>query len=608
MEVHDYAYYEAHAQDVNLEDITSDEHNAYLLARLRDNNPYVDFPWFSIVTEREDDEEGYEFLIREGDDLGWLGYFVGRSETFSILYINNFPDNINLDAFFVGLGHNRSIESLQIWGDLGESFQGLIPFLRNNDILEELHFNAFGIGLHCARNIALLLSQQSSLKRIVFDDTVFDHEGFSQITAALRSQPQMEELCIYGGNNSVGRNGCVALGNVLEGCLSLKKLNLSAFGNNGAIEGLIDDVGLRALVEGLKHCRNLTSLELYGNLMITEEGSRSLSTLFQSDGCRLECLDLGRMSIDDDGAAMLATGLASLPSLKRLNLKGISISDECFQHVVRGLVDCNIEVLDLFGSLLMDSVLGLRTLGTVVQRTRSMHRLSLRGCSLTDEGLQSFVDGVANFCSLRELDLSHNRSITANGLASLSLLLQAEHCALRTLCLYGIHLGDDEVAALANGLIRNKSLIELTCFRRDSGITARGWAAFSKLLCDTSSVNNTYLSNHTLLATGLHDTPQHITECLRLNRNHAPAICKILHCHPDIDITPLLQFDLLCLPLVLEWFEKARLHLDEVNESSEAFHCRELSAVYNFVRGMPLLAVDGYSQKKDIQLQSISRK
>ncbi len=201
-------------------------------------------------------------------------------------------------------------------------------------------------------------------------------------------------------------------------------------------EGHIDDEGLHALVEGLKHCRNLTSLTLYGNLMITEEGSRSLSTLFQSDDCQLEDLNLGRMNIVDDGMAALAHGLASLTSLKTLYLRDMSISNQGLHHL-------------------------------------------------------------------------------------------AEHCNLCKLSFWDIHLGDDGAVALANGLIRNKSLTELT-FSRDSGITARGWSAFSKLLCDKSSVNNTYLSNHTLLRIGLYDTPQHTTECLRLNHKQAPAICKRL--------------------------------------------------------------------------------
>ena len=72
-------------------------------------------------------------------------------------------------------------------------------------------------------------------------------------------------------------------------------------------------------------------------------------------------------------------------------------------------------------------------------------------------------------------------------------------------------------------------------------MTSRGWAAFSKLLCDTTSVNNTYLSNHTLETIGgyvVHAMPSDIVEYLKLNnlQNCATAICKILDSHPDIDI------------------------------------------------------------------------
>ena len=100
------------------------------------------------------------------------------------------------------------------------------------------------------------------------------------------------------------------------------------------------------------------------------------------------------------------------------------------------------------------------------------------------------------------------------------------------------------------------------------------------------------------------DNPTDIVQYLKWNNNlnlkwnnnlkHAAAIFKILHCHPDIDITLLLEFNLKCLPLVVECFEKTRSHMDEVNESSEALHCRQLSAVYKFVRGEPLLAAGGY--------------
>ena len=52
MSVRDYEYYEARAKDVKLEDITSDEHSADVLARLRDNDP--EFTTMSIDDEDAD--------------------------------------------------------------------------------------------------------------------------------------------------------------------------------------------------------------------------------------------------------------------------------------------------------------------------------------------------------------------------------------------------------------------------------------------------------------------------------------------------------------------------------------------------------------------------
>ena len=601
--MHDYEYYEARAKDVKLEDITSDDDNAEILAWLRDNDPETTYIYISASDDYGD------FVVREGDHLGWLGYFVGRSEMLETLHIdndNNHGENINLNAFFEGLRHNRSIEELKISSDLGEEgFQSLIPFLRNNGNLRELCFNYFDIGLQCARNISLLLRQNSSLKRLVFDENGLDDEKLVEIVAALRAYTQLEELKLT-RNYNLGRDGFVALGKALEGCLNLMKLDLTDNNNDIDDGGIIDDEGLHALVEGLKFCRNLTSL-LLGNLMITEEGLRSLSTLFQSDSCRLERLYLDQMNIDEDGAAVLATGLASLPSLKRLDLRGTSIGDRGLQDLVRGLVNCNLEELNLSGNTLMDSVSGIKSLGKLVAQTTNMRSLFLSNSSLTDEGLQSFVEGMANCCSLTQLYLSYNRSITANGLESLSSLFQAELCSMRTLELCGIHLGDDGAAALANGLIGNKSLQTLKL--NVSSITARGWAAFSRLLCDTSSVNNTYLSNHTLQQIGGYGTPSDVVKYLKLNEtdNQAAAICKILLIHPDIDVTPLFQFNLMCLPLVVEWFEKAKPYMiGRVNVPTRCgeiwirkIERRQLLAAYKFIRGMPLLAANGLPQPEE---------
>ena len=86
MERRDYEYYEANAADISLEDITSSEDNVEILRRLRDGD--------DTLTHLTLDSERWpnNFHIGEGDDLGWLGYFIGKSECLHNLHIWNLPD------------------------------------------------------------------------------------------------------------------------------------------------------------------------------------------------------------------------------------------------------------------------------------------------------------------------------------------------------------------------------------------------------------------------------------------------------------------------------------------------------------------------------------
>ncbi len=603
MRVRDCEYYEARAKDVKLGDITSDEYNAGILAMLRDNDPT-----FTSILISIDDEGDFSFQVREGDDLGWLGYFLGKNDQVKRLYMD-FPNDFNLkhiDEFFRGLGRNRSIEMLYIGRSLGESFQGLVPFLSNNSSLRDLEINSFDIGLECARSITLLLGQQSSLKCLNFEGTNLGDAELIEISSALRKQPQLEELTL--NSNNIGRDGCVALGSVLEG---LRSPNLSILDLD---DNVIDDEGLCALTAGLKNCHNLTSLNLSENGGIRESGFRSLSTLFQSEHCRLEHLDLDRMNIDNDGVAALSTGMTSLMSLKRLNLWSNRISD---LGVAGGLVNCcNIEELDLSSNMLSESALSY--LASLVQRATQLKSLILLSNAINDEGLLCMVDGMTQHCSLTRLDLSHN-SITAVGLRSLARFLRSDNCRLKKLVLYDIDFGDEGAAALADGLRGNTSLQNLHFSEVGSSITAMGWAAFSKLLCDTSSVNNTYLSNHTLVEIGDYGrgVPSDLAKYLKFNRapHQFTAIRKILYSHPDIDMEPLLRWKLKCLPQVVSWLEKVKTCWSwnlfyYLKESTESIKCRQLSAIYKFVRGMPLLTAEGCRSRQIayIELKSKKRK
>jgi len=167
---------------------------------------------------------------------------------------------------------------------------------------------------------------------------------------------------------------------------------------------------------------------------------------------------------------------------------------------------------------------------------------------------------------------------------------------------------------LARGLADNKSvrLLYLDDLDLDNDITvaSAGWVAFSTALCDTCSVNSTYLSNRTIIDIcakegGEITLPRDISRYLRLHGEHPQyaARCKILMNHPHLDMEPLLHWGLKFLPLAVAWFERSKacttLKIYDENyyrrlvleESDETFQSRALTAMYEFVRGMPMEAM-----------------
>ena len=121
---------------------------------------------------------------------------------------------------------------------------------------------------------------------------------------------------------------------------------------------------------------------------------------------------------------------------------------------------------------------------------------------------------------------------------------------------------------------------------------------FSNILCNTSNINNTYSSNHTLETLSWNHVGQ-LESLLALNegtnKSHV-GMRKILQYHPNIDMEPLFQWDaegeqtLKALPHIINWFEKAKVAVeDEVEDVCDRIEDRMLSAIVQFAKAMPLL-------------------
>mmetsp|Transcript_20288 Transcript_20288/g.30904 ORF Transcript_20288/g.30904 Transcript_20288/m.30904 type:complete len:494 (-) Transcript_20288:107-1588(-) len=480
MERRDNNYYDVRAQDVKLEDITSSAHNAKILRMLRDDD--------LASTEEEEGalyivdytfDHGNTIFVKEGDDWGWLGYFVGRNKQIRGLHLYCLPEEEDeVDAFMESLCRNQFIERLDIRRcDIDISSLSPFIFIINSRNLRALELWNVDISLENASNLAMALSrrQHKNLTRFVLSRNNLSSEALAEITAALTGYSSLESFSVS-GNVLIGRDGCVSLGAII----------------------------------------------------------------------RVAALHLEQVFHDDD--------------------------------------------------------------------------------DLDDEGLQTLVAALTNATTLQLLALSSNRSITAAGLRALShLFSSAAACPLETLFLEDMNIGDEGAEALVDGLRGNTTLKHLVLTPDSAGITSTGWTAFSRLLCDTSSINNTYSSNHTLEHIGddyhyvsdpfggpklfrsgnysggyFPGIPPAVVQYLKINKENYAAKIKIGRCHPDIPVEVFFGYKLKFLPLLVSWFVGfgTRKCSNCQNSTTREFQRRELSAVYKFIRGMPMLAVNGQIQMR----------
>jgi hypothetical protein len=83
---------------------------------------------------------------------------------------------------------------------------------------------------------------------------------------------------------------------------------------------------------------------------------------------------------------------------------------------------------------------------------------------------------------------------------------------------------------------------------------------------------------------------------LEVNKNSSTsniaAKIKVLRYFPHLNMTPLFQWDLKLLPFVKAWFES----IEGRGTYATVLHSRELSAIYSFVRGMPVWVANNYNQ------------
>ena len=259
----------------------------------------------------------------------------------------------------------------------------------------------------------------------------------------------------------------------------------------------------------------------------------------------------------------------------------------------------NLEFLDLDCNRLSKN--GCVALATLLRYSATeLQRLFISQNDIGDDGIEALVPALTICSYLEQLHLHNNPSITTRGWQRLATILESSNCNLLELDVDQNNVDDEAATTYANSLANNRTLQTLNLDNNPS-ITDDGWKAFSKLLCDTSSVNATFLSNHTLYDLGHEGNGNAIIgSFLELNRRddeEEVAVIKILQNHEDFDMLPFFEWEFKVLPIILGWFERAFTY--EMPEDFEPnIERQKLSSIYQFVRGMPVLYVETRLRKE----------
>ena len=236
--------------------------------------------------------------------------------------------------------------------------------------------------------------------------------------------------------------------------------------------------------------------------------------------------------------------------------------------------------------------------------------LEIDGSTIGDEGMRLLAPALAESVTLKELYVSEV-GISSKGLKALSAVLKNPNSKLERLYMQDNLIGNEEAKILATSLAGNRTLKSLYFDGYNTTVTDEAWSEFSHLLCDTSSVNKTFMSNHTLAF--MHSGFQnHNSDVIRSGvqpylsynlHDDKVAMIKIARTPEVINMQPFFEWDLKVMPYAVRWFDDAIATLI-ANQMPETLQQRKLSAIYQFIRGFPMLYIEGGLKQELKEIES----
>ena len=456
-------------------------------------------------------------------------------ESLRLIYLNGSeaPSEGRFDSLEYALEQFNWLKELrmEIDGRI-EGAENVIQALSGHTGLRELHLLGAQMGKEGFNNLAaMLLNPSCSLSTLCLNSDI-DDEMAIILSSGLKENGTLTELDLC---TRLTATGWQAIFSPLKSATCM--INTLNLGCNH-----ISDTALPSLVSVLSNNNTIKVLQL-SMMQNSNAFLQAMIQFLQSPSCMIQSMDLSYNSFDDEKIESLTNALANNCRLKKLNLW------------------CNRCVTPA----------GWHTLFQLLQHPScELESLDIRANDLTDETVESLASSISNGSRLRELNLSCNRSVSSAAWQVLIIALRLHAPALEMLGMHAVDNGLIDSCAVL--LMDNHKLKKLRILDRNNDRQVRNvyMAAFTHILNDTSSILNTYNSNHVVMELCHEDEsymlPTQLSSLLRINKENSSsqaARIKIIKAHfsgGDINTQVFNHMELNVHPIAIAWIGGSKIN------------------------------------------------
>ena len=264
--------------------------------------------------------------------------------------------------------------------------------------------------------------------------------------------------------------------------------------------------GTHSIAEALRCCTLISTLVLYGNQGIEEDGFRHIAVALVSNSSLVKLnASLCSIRITDHSGPVVTEMLRKNKSLQNLNLRyNPQLSDSGALYIAEGL-NQNIALRKLNLHVCGITAMGAKTLAQTLAINTSLQSLDLSYNRLTGVGVGALAESLKHNVNLKELRLS-NCTREVESFADLMSVTES-------LKQGSYNRESDNIArSLADALKVNRSLQHLTV--NSSGISDRGVEELAEMLVVNNTLEELDLSFNDIQGPGL----LKLGACLKTNR------------------------------------------------------------------------------------------